>query len=97
MDKTGASFDMTYESIKKRLAGNKVIAIQYPIGEEGDFAGIIDLVEMKAYRFDGKMGETVVEIPVPENLKEKCLAMRAELVEKAAEQSDDLMEKFFET
>ncbi len=96
MDKTGASFEMTYESIKKRLAGNKVIAIQYPIWEENDFAGIIDLVEMKAYRFDGKMGETVVEIPVPENLKAKCEAMRAELVEKAAEQADDLMEKFFE-
>jgi elongation factor G len=97
MDKTGASFDMTYESIKKRLAGNKVIAIQYPIGEENDFAGIIDLVEMKAYKFEGKMGETVVEIAVPENLKEKCLVMRAELIEKAAEQSDELMEKFFET
>ncbi|MDD2565528.1 MAG: elongation factor G [Candidatus Gracilibacteria bacterium] len=96
MDKTGASFDMTYESIKKRLAGNKVIAIQYPIGEENDFAGIIDLVEMKAYRFDGKMGETVVEIPLPENLKDKCTTMRAELIEKAAEQSDELMEKFFE-
>jgi elongation factor G len=51
---------------------------------------------MKAYEFEGKMGEVVVEIPVPESLKEKCLAMRAELIEKAAEQSDELMEKFFE-
>ena len=51
---------------------------------------------MKAYRFDGKMGETVVEIPVPENLKEKCTKMRDELVEKAAEQTEDLMEKYLE-
>jgi len=96
MDKTGASFQMTYDSIKKRLAGNKVIAIQLPIGEEWDFAWVVDLVEMKAYRFDGKMWEIVVEIPLPENMKAKAEEMRAELVEKAAEQSDELMEKFFE-
>ncbi|MCK9272994.1 elongation factor G, partial [Candidatus Gracilibacteria bacterium] len=94
MDKTGASFTMTYESIKKRLAGNKVIAIQLPIGEENDFAGIVDLVEMKAYRFDGKMGEIVVEIPVPENLKDTANKMREDLKERAAEQTDELMEKY---
>lgn len=97
MDKTGASFDMTYESIKKRLAGNKVIAIQMPIWEENDFNGIIDLVEMKAYKFEGKMWETVVEIPFPEDLRPKADKMRAELVEKAAEQTDELMEKFLDT
>jgi len=94
MDKTGASFTMTYESIKKRLAGNKVIAIQLPIWEEGDFAGIIDLVEMKAFKFEGKMWETVVEIPVPENLKETANKMREDLKERAAEQTDELMEKY---
>lgn len=94
MDKTGASFTMTYESIKKRLAGNKVIAIQLPIWEENDFAGIIDLVEMKAYRFDGKMWEIVVEIDIPENLKETANKMREDLKERAAEQTDELMEKY---
>jgi elongation factor G len=56
MDKTGASFKMTLQSIKDRLTGpNKILPIQLPIGEEGDFSGIIDCVEKKAYRFEGKM------------------------------------------
>lgn len=96
MDKTGASFQMTYDSIKKRLAWNKVIAIQLPIWEENDFSWIIDLVEMKAYRFDGKMGETVVEIPFPESQRAEALKMRGELIEKAAEQTDELMNKYLE-
>ncbi|EKE26465.1 MAG: hypothetical protein ACD_4C00281G0001, partial [uncultured bacterium (gcode 4)] len=96
MDKTWASFQMTYDSIKKRLAWNKVIAIQLPIWEENEFAWIIDLVAMKAFRFDWKMWETVVEIPVPENLKDQALKMRAELIEKAAEQTDELMNKYLE-
>ena len=52
MDKTGGNFMMTYESIIKRLAGNKVIPIQLPIGEESEFSGIINLINMKAYRFE---------------------------------------------
>jgi elongation factor G len=97
MDKTGASFQMTYDSIKKRLAGNKVIAVQLPIGEESDFAGIVDLVEIKAYKFEGKMGENVVEIPVPESMKAAIDKARAELIEKAAEQSDELMNVYLES
>jgi elongation factor G len=97
MDKTGASFQMTYDSIKKRLAGNKVIAIQIPIGEEGEFSAIIDLVSLKAYKFEGKMGETIIEIAIPDSHMAKVEEMRAELIEKAAEQSDELMNKFFET
>jgi elongation factor G len=53
MDKMGADFDMSVESIKKRLAGNKVVVIQYPIGQAETFEGIIDVVEMKAYKFEG--------------------------------------------
>ena len=97
MDKTGASFNMTFGSIKKRLAGNKVIRIQIPIGEESGFEGVIDLIEEKAYKFDGKMGEIVVPIEIPESYKEEVKALRAEIVERAAEQDDTLMEKFFET
>jgi len=52
MDKTGGNFMMTYESIVKRLAGNKVIPIQLPIGQENDFTGIINLINMKAYTFE---------------------------------------------
>ncbi|MFO0763858.1 MAG: elongation factor G [Candidatus Gracilibacteria bacterium] len=96
MDKTGASFNMTYESIIKRLAGNKVLRIQMPIGEESDFSGIIDLVAMKAYEFEGKMGEKVVEIAIPAHLQAEADKLHAELVERAAEQDEELMNKFFE-
>ena len=96
MDKTGGDFMMTYESIIKRLAGNKVIPIQLPIGQENDFSGIINLINMKAYRFEGKMGEVVVEFEIPEDMKALADEWHAKLVEKAAEQDDDLMNKFFE-
>lgn len=97
MDKTGADFYMTIESIKTRLCGNKVFALQLPIGAESTFSGIIDLVENKAYKFEGKMGETIVEIPVPADMVEKVATYRAELMEKAAEQDDELMDAFFES
>ncbi len=95
MDKTGGDFFMTIESIKKKLAGNKVVAIQLPIGVESEFAWIIDLVEFKAYNFEGDHGEKIVEIDIPADLKEKAEAMRLELIEKVAEQDDALMDKYF--
>jgi elongation factor G len=85
---------MTYESIKKRLAGNKVIAAQLPIGRENEFHGVLDLVEMKAYGFRGNMGVEQYELPFPEDMRVKAEAARLELVEKAAEQDDVLMEKY---
>lgn len=97
MDKTGASYQMTYESIKKRLSGNKVIAIQMPMGEESEFVGIIDLVGMKAYTFEGKMGEKVIEGEIPAQYLEKAQAMRVDVIEKAAEQSEELMEAYMES
>ena len=96
MDKTGASFQMTFDSIKKRLSGNKVVAIQLPIGEESEFKGIIDLVKMKAYKFEGKMGETVVEMEIPAEYQAKAEKARLDVIEKAAEQSEELMEKYLE-
>ena len=96
MDKTGADFDMTIESIRKRLAGNKVVAIQYPIWIEDTFTGIVDLVEMKAYNFEWDSGEKVTEIEIPADIKDKCEAYRLELMEKVAEFDDELMEKYFE-
>jgi len=97
MDKTGGDFFMTIDSIKKRLAGNKVVAIQLPIGSESDFVGVVDLVQMKAFTFEGAHGEKIVEIDIPADLKEKAESMRFELIEKAAEQDDALMEKYLET
>ncbi len=97
MDKTGASFQMTYDSIKKRLSGNKVIAIQMPMGEEDKFEGIIDLVAMKSYTFEGKMGEIVVEAEIPAQYLAEAQKMRLDVIEKAAEQSDELMEVYMES
>ena len=94
MDKTGASFQMTYDSIKKRLAGNKVIAIQLPWGEEENFKGIIDLVDMKLCTFEGTKGEKVIVGEIPADYVAKAQEMRSELIEKAAEQSEELMDKY---
>jgi len=96
MDKMGWDFDMTMDSIKVRLAWNKVVAIQYPIGAAETFEGIIDLVEMKAYHFEGNSGEKVTEIAIPADLQSKCESLREELMEKVAEFDDVLMEKYFE-
>jgi len=96
MDKMGWDFDMTMDSIKVRLAWNKVVAIQYPIGAAETFEGIIDLVEMKAYHFEGNSGEKVTEIAIPADLQSKCESLREELMEKVAEFDDALMEKYFE-
>ena len=95
MDKMGGDFDMTIDSIKKRLAGNKVVAIQYPIGAADDFSGLVDIIEMKAYHFEGDSGEQVKEIEIPAELKDKVEAMRLELIEKVAEQDDALMDTYF--
>lgn len=95
MDKTGGDYFMTIDSIKKRLAGNKVVAIQLPIGSEGDFSGIVDLVQMKAFTFEWAHGEKVVEIDIPADLKDKAESMRLEMIEKVAEQDEALMEKYF--
>ena len=95
MDKMGGDFDMSVESIKKRLAWNKVVAIQYPIGAAETFEGIIDIIEMKAYHFEGSSWENVTEGDVPADLKDKVDALRLELIEKVAEQDETLMDKYF--
>ena len=95
MDKMGGDFDMSVDSIKKRLAGNKVVAIQYPIGAAETFEGIVDIIEMKAYHFEGDSGENVTEIDIPADIKDKVDALRLELIEKVAEQDEALMEKYF--
>lgn len=95
MDKMGADFYMSLESIHERLS-DKAVAIQLPIGAESDFSGIIDLLEQKAYKFEGQYGEKVEEIEIPEDLKGKVEEYRNILIERAAECDDDLMEKYLE-
>lgn len=93
MDKVGADFDYSVRTIGERL-GAKAKPIQLPIGAEENFKGIIDLVEMKAYAYDGKAEEIAQEIPIPSELKAKAEALRNDLIETVVEFDDDLMMKF---
>ena len=95
MDKLGASFEMSLKSIKDRLGVNYA-PIEWPIGAENEFDGIIDLITMKAYHYDGKQEEEPTEIEIPEELKDIASQKRAELIEAVAEFDDDLMEKYLE-
>lgn len=95
MDKMGADFAKSIETIKSRL-GVKATAIQWPIGAESDFNGIIDLVTMKAYQYDGKPEENPVEIEIPADLKSIAEEKRIAMIEDAAEYDEELMEKYLE-
>jgi elongation factor G len=93
MDKMGADFYMSINSIRERLS-DKAVAIQLPVGQEGDHVGIIDIIEQKAYKFEGNFGENIIEIDIPEDMKEKVEEYRATLLEKVAEANDAIMEKY---
>jgi len=93
MDKVGADFYMSLDSIFERLS-KEAVAVQLPIGMESDFSGVVDLVQMKAFTFEGKHGEIIKEIPVPEDMKAKADDYRHRLEEKVSEMNDDLMEKY---
>ncbi|MFA6490918.1 MAG: elongation factor G [Candidatus Magasanikbacteria bacterium] len=95
MDKLGADFYMSLNSILERLSPN-AIAIQLPIGAEGTFSGIVDIIEEKAFKFEGNKGENIVEIPIPENMIEQVKEYRAKMVEKVAEADDEMMQKFLD-
>ena len=90
MDAIGADFGMSVGTIKKRLEA-KTAAVQWPIGAESDFAGIIDLLERKAYDFQGELGVNIVEIPVPADLADLVEVKRMELIEEVADYDDELM------
>ena len=95
MDKTGANFNFSVESIHKRLGAN-AHAIEMPIGKENDFSGVINLVSMKAYHFDGNPEEDYVEIPIPDELLEEAKSKREELISAASDFDDDLMMLYLE-
>ena len=95
MDKLGASFEMSLKSIGDRLGVNYA-PIEWPIGAENEFDGIIDLVTMKAYHYDGKQEESPTEIEIPADLKDIAEEKRNELIEKVVEFDDALMEKYLE-
>ncbi len=93
LDKVGGDFYMSLDSIRERLSPN-AYAVQIPVGFEGDFHGVIDLITRKMYTFSGKLGSIVTEEEVPEEYVEKMEKFRAELVEKVAESEDALIEKY---
>jgi len=96
MDKMGADFDFAFGTLAERLGAN-AIAVQYPIGFGNDFVGIIDLLEMKAYKFDAsELGSKVEEIDIPDDMRETAQLWHHILVEKASELDDSLMEKYIE-
>ena len=95
MDKMGASFEYSLSTIKDRLGVNAK-PIEWPIGAESEFDGIIDLVTRKAYHYDGEQHEEATEIEIPDDLKDLVEEKRTELIEAVAEFDDELMEKYLE-
>ena len=90
MDKMGADFVWSLKTIDNRLGVNAK-PIEWPIGAESDFRGVIDLVTMKAYEYDGKPEENAKEIEIPADLVEIANEKREELIEAVAEFDDDMM------
>ena len=95
IDKMGADFVYCLSTIKSRLGVN-AMPIQWPIGLEDNFTGVVDLITMKAYEFDGKAEEEHKEIEIPEEYKKIADEKRAELLEAIAEYDDEMMEKYLE-
>lgn len=95
MDKMGANFEYSLSTIDSRLGVNAK-PIQWPIGSESEFDGIIDLVTRTAYHYNGEQHEEPIVIDIPEELKDIVEQKRTDLVEAVAEFDDELMEKYLE-
>lgn len=95
LDRTGASFDKSFQTILDRLSP-KAIRMQIPVGLEENFEGVVDLVKMKAYFFEGVMGGNVIEKEIPENLMAEAEKYRNELIEKIVETDEDLMTSYLD-
>ena len=93
MDRVGADFYKVVDRIRDRLGANAV-PIQIPIGAEDTFEGVIDLVRLKAIRYLDELGREYEETDIPDELREKALEMREQLVERVAEIDEHLMEKY---
>ena len=95
MDKMGASFEYSLSTIDSRLGVNAK-PIQWPIGSENEFDGIIDLITRTAYHYDREQHENATIIEIPDDLKDIVEEKRNELIEAVAEFDDELMEKYLE-
>ena len=96
MDRAGADFLRVVEQIKQRLGSNPV-PIQLPIGSEDNFSGVVDLIRMKAIKWnDEDLGATYVEEDVPENMTAICTVWRDKMIESAAEASEEILDHYLE-
>jgi elongation factor G len=95
MDRVGANFSRTVAMIEDRLKA-KPLPIQYPLGSEAAFYGVVDLVEMKAWSFDGEPGSPPNAIEIPESEQTKAAEARHVLIEKLAEHDDELLGEYLD-
>ncbi|MDD5647332.1 MAG: elongation factor G [Dehalococcoidia bacterium] len=93
MDRVGADFQRTIEMIEERLKA-KTVAIQVPVGKENLFTGVIDLVAKKAWVFPDEVSEDPTEAEIPADMKEEAAKARHDMIEKLAENDDQLMLKY---
>ena len=95
IDRTGADFKKDVESIKTKLTPN-VVVLQLPLGQEEKFQGVIDLLSLKAYSFEGERGEKIREIEIPSEFKNEATSLHQQTIEKIVEQDENLTEKYLE-
>jgi elongation factor G len=95
LDRERADFFRTLDSLKQAF-GQHVVATEIPIGAEHELQGVIDLIDMKAYRYDGSGRDNCEEIPIPDELAEQAQEYREKLMDEVAEVSDELMERYLE-
>ncbi|MEA2419764.1 MAG: elongation factor, partial [Thermoleophilaceae bacterium] len=95
LDRERADFYRSLDSLKQAF-GQHVVATEIPIGAEHELEGVVDLIDMKAYRYEGEGRENSTEIPIPDDLADRAQEMREKLMDEVAEVSDELMERYLE-
>jgi elongation factor G len=95
LDRERSDFFRALDSLKQAF-GQHVVATEIPIGAEHELEGVVDLIDMKAYRYDGDGRENCTEIPIPDDLADRAQEMREKLMDEVAEVSDELMERYLE-
>jgi elongation factor G len=93
LDRIGASFEKSFQTILERLS-TSAVAVQIPIGLEGEHEGVIDLVKQRAFYFEGALGEKMIEKEIPENSKAEIGQWRERMFDQLSNFSDELTEKY---
>lgn len=96
MDMERANFDAVVEEIEKSLASVRVVPVVIPIGQEGNFRGVVDLIKMKAYVYEGDGSGKFSLQEIPDDMKAGAEARREKMIETAVEADDSLMEKYLD-